>query len=212
MDARILGFETGKNSKVPLPMKLRNTENAYGAVALTFHWLIALAVLTMFGVGFYMDWLPKSDPLVYTLFQFHKSLGLSILILVVLRLLWRAGNPTPRLPEHMPAWERFAATAAHYALYAALFALPLSGWVMVSASPYNIPTMFWGVIEWPHLGFVNTSPDKQAWEEAAETVHKIVVWAALGTIGLHAAAALRHHFLLKDEVLARMVPWLSPRS
>jgi cytochrome b561 len=189
-------------------MKLRNTPEAYGAVAVTLHWLIALAVLTMLGVGFYMDWLPKGDPLVYPLFQFHKSLGLSILVLVVLRLLWRISNPTPALPAHMPRWERFAASAAHYGFYAALLLLPLSGWVMVSASPYNIPTLYFGLFEWPHLGFVTQSPDKALYEDIAHEVHEILVWAALALIGLHAAAALRHHYMLKDTVLTRMAPWM----
>lgn len=193
-------------------MKLKNTPEAFGAVALTFHWLVALCVFAMFAIGFYMTSLPVTDPLAYSLFQLHKSLGFTILILVVLRFLWRLGNPPPALPAHMPAWERFAAKATHYAFYLALVALPLSGWVLVSASPYNIPTHFWGLVEWPHLGFVASSPDKEAWEAAAETVHKIVLWAALALIGLHAAAALRHHFMLKDDILARMVPWLSPRS
>ncbi len=185
---------------------LRNSQARFGLVAISFHWFTALLFLGNIGLGLYMTSLPLGDPNLFPLFQFHKSIGILVFALVLLRLLWRLIDKAPALPQNMPAWEKQAARAAHIGLYAILVAMPLSGWVIVSASPYNIPTLFFGGLQLPHLDIIATSPEKDLWLGRGELTHWLVAWASLAGVFLHGAAALRHHFLLKDDVLRRMLP------
>src|SRR5436190_23816311 len=130
---------------------LANSETRYGTVAVTLHWFIAAAIIGMLILGKYMADLPRDDPSKFDLIQLHKSIGITILTLSVLRLLWRLVNKVPPLPAQMPAWERFAAHASHILLYVLIIGIPLTGWMMVSASPLGIPTIWFGVVEIPHL-------------------------------------------------------------
>ncbi|MDF1687264.1 MAG: cytochrome b [Parvibaculaceae bacterium] len=178
----------------------------YDSVAIALHWIIALAFLSMLAIGFVMNSLPPADAWKFPLFQFHKSLGFTILGGVCLRLLWRLTHTPPALPTEMPTWERWAAEATHWVLYAILFAMPLSGWIIVSHSAFNFPTLYFGLFEIPHLSGVDFGFSKQQIEGAASLFHELLAFSACGLIALHAGAALRHHFALKDTVLRRMLP------
>lgn len=187
-------------------ISLRNTGERYGAVAVALHWLIAAGFIFMLGLGVYMADLPLSDPDKFSLYQWHKSIGITILLLAAVRLIWRTVNVVPPLPPGLKPYERFLARLTHGSLYAALFAMPLAGWVMVSASPYGIPTMLYGVVEWPHIGWIESSPQKGAIEDWAHTAHWVIAILAGLALLLHIGAALKHHFVLKDNVLRRMLP------
>lgn len=187
-------------------MQFRNDERRYGLVAVSFHWLIALLFVGMVALGFTMTALTLTHPLKFPAYQLHKSLGVTIFGLMWLRLGWRLAGGAPALPAMLKPWERAAARLTHWGLYAILLAMPLTGWVVVSASPLGIPTVLYGLVRLPHLGFVAARPDKEAIEAVAATVHAVLAWSALALLALHVAAALRHHVVLKDDVLRRMLP------
>lgn len=170
----------------------------YGAVAQTLHWLVAALVLTMFGLGWYMSDLPLGQ-LKFDLYQLHKSLGLTIFALVILRLAWRLSHTPPPLPARLPAWERTAARAAHALFYVLLLVQPLIGFLQSNAA--NFPVVVWGTLPLPAL----IGSDEGLGETLIE-VHEVVARVLLVLILLHVAAALRHHFVLKDDVLRRMLP------
>jgi cytochrome b561 len=177
---------------------LRNDEVRYGSVAQVLHWLIAALVLVMFGLGWYMADLPLGQHK-FDMYQLHKSIGITILVLAALRLLWRLFNPAPPLPPGMPPWERTAAGVSHALLYLMLFAQPLIGFLQSNAA--NFPVVWWGIVPLPAV--IGTD------EPLAETLVEVHEWNSrllLALVLIHAGAALRHHFLLKDDVLRRMLP------
>jgi cytochrome b561 len=170
----------------------------YGGVAQALHWLVAALVLTMFGLGWYMSDLPLGQQK-FDLYQLHKSLGLTIFALVVVRLAWRLRHPPPPLPAGMPAWERAAARITHALFYLLLLVQPLIGFLQSNA--VNFPIIMWGVLPLPAL-----IGSDETLGEILILIHENVARVLLGLILLHVAAALRHHFLLKDDVLRRMLP------
>jgi cytochrome b561 len=175
----------------------------YSAVAITLHWLIAAAIVTLVVIGIVMTGLPDTElALKFSLYQWHKSIGVTVLLLSLLRLAWRLTHRPPPLPETLKPWEKIAARVTHIGFYVLIIVIPLLGWAMVSASPYNIPTVLYGEIPWPHL------PVPKAGFEAFKTAHVWLAFGAVGLLALHVAAALKHHYILKDEVLARMLPLL----
>lgn len=181
----------------------------YNAVAVFLHWTIALLIIGMIIVGLTMgDYPIKYKFLAYNL---HKSFGITILVLSLFRLYWRLTHRVPPLPAPMPAWERLAAHASHYAFYFLIIAMPLSGWIMVSADA-KFPTVFFTLFEVPQFP-LPAAYDTHATHEQFEGLH---YWLAMGTLGLlaiHIAAALRHHFVDHDSVLRRMLPlWLQRRG
>ncbi|NRG18468.1 cytochrome b [Rhizobiales bacterium] len=183
---------------------LRNTSSGYGAIAIVFHWTMAVLILALVGLGLYMTGLEQTDPSLYPLYQLHKSLGLTALALAVLRLAWRVINPSPRLPQTMSRIERVAAHLGHAGLYALMLAIPLSGWLMVSASPWGIPTVIFNLFTVPHLPVPEALGDKAAAEAVLKGVHEILGWSLIVLVGLHVAAALKHHFISRDTVFKRM--------
>lgn len=184
----------------------------YNGIAMAIHWLTALAVIGLLIVGNYMADLPKTDPSKLFLFNMHKSFGVSVFLLSVLRLVWRLTHKPPPLPAEMPAWEQKAAHAAHWALYALLFLVPLLGWLMVSESPRNVPTMIFGVVQLPHLPFFADweTDQKRQYKDLFETLHSGPAYLMAALIVAHIGAALRHRFLLKDKVVQRMLPRVIP--
>src|SRR5262245_55575412 len=128
-----------------------NSPARYGAVAMTLHWLLAAAIIGQLFLGKYMHELPDSDADKFAFFQLHKSIGITILALTVVRIAWRLVNIVPPLPKTMPPWQKRLAKLSHLLLYGFMLAIPLSGWAMVSASPLGIPTIWFGVAEVPHL-------------------------------------------------------------
>lgn len=177
----------------------RNTPYSYGLVAQALHWLVVAGVLLQFAWAWRIDE-AESIRREFALVNQHKSIGMTVLLLASVRLLWRAFDRPPLLPAAMPGLERYAATTAHWLLYALIFAIPLSGWAYTSAAGYGAE--FFGLVEIPDL-----VADSERLEELFEEVHEALVWTLAGLAGLHAAAALRHHFLLRDDVLKRMVPF-----
>lgn len=175
----------------------------YSAVAIVLHWLIALAIVTLVVIGIVMTGLPDTElTRKFTLYQWHKSLGITVLLLSLLRLAWRLTHRPPPLPDTLKPWERLAARATHIGFYVLIIVIPLLGWAMVSASPYNIPTVLYGEIPWPHL------PVPKSAFEAFKAGHVWLAFGAVALLVLHVAAALKHHYILKDDVLARMLPFM----
>lgn len=156
-----------------------------------------------FSLGFYMHDLPVS-PLKVRLYSYHKWLGITIFMLVALRLAWRLWSPPPTLPASMPIWEQRAAIAAHRLLYLLLFAIPLSGWLMSSAKGFQ--TVWLGLVPIPDLLAKNPPLG-----ETLEEVHETLNWLLLALVSVHTVAALKHHYRDRDDVLARMTPGLSPQ-
>jgi cytochrome b561 len=184
-----------------LPAKIR-----YDAVAIALHWIIALAIAGQLAMGWSMVAMRPGSFLQFQLYQMHKSIGMTILLLSALRLIWRLLHEPPPLPLSMPAWARRLARFSHIALYVLLLALPLSGWAVVSASPFNIPTLLYGVVPLPHIPVLASLSNKGAVEPVLKALHEIGGWILLALLVGHIVAALRHHFLLHDDVLVRMVP------
>jgi cytochrome b561 len=188
--------------------------SSYSRAAIALHWLIALLLIGNFAGGLFMGDLlaptatPEQKQLGFKIIQFHKSMGLTILMLSLLRLSVRLVGGTPPLPGHMTPLERFLAKATHWGFYAVMILVPLTGWIMVSASPLGFPTIWFGLFEWPHLP-IETS---KATSSAASEVHEIIAFAGAGLFLLHVAAALKHHYMDRDDVLARMLPFVRRRS
>lgn len=178
---------------------LRNDSASWGGAAKAFHWVMALLILAQIVLGLMAaSW--HLSPTKIQLFFWHKSNGMLILALLALRLVWRLANPTPALPIGTPAWERAAARASHALLYALMIALPVTGWIVNSAS--NIPFRIFYLIPLPAL----VAPDK-ALADAVALVHRgLFVLLALVLVA-HVGAALRHHFVKRNDILVRMLPW-----
>ena len=186
-------------------MGLRNTTEGWGWLARALHWIIGAIIIFLIGLGFYTDNFVTDIYEQFGLIQLHKSWGFTVFILVAIRLVWRLVNPAPPMPDGMKRWERFGAHVGHYGLYALMIVMPLSGWLMSSASElqelYNIKNMVFGLFEMPDP----FQPGDKALEEVFGTIH----WACaiLMTVLIigHAAAALKHHFVVRDNVLRRMI-------
>src|SRR5262245_52322687 len=160
---------------------------SWSATAKFFHWVIAALILAQIGLGLAaVSW--HLSPTKLSLFVWHKSTGMLVLALVALRLLWRLTHPAPSLPGDTPPWERKAAHASHFLLYVLLVAIPLSGWVIASAS--GIPFRIYWQIPLPAIAAV----DKQT-ADAAALVHFWLLVVFVPLLAVHVAAALRHHFV-----------------
>lgn len=191
----------------------------YSTVAIVLHWLIALAVLSMVPMGWWMSDAiaePGAQETAYRVFQLHKSIGLTILALTVLRLAWRLGH-VPPAPPAGKAWEHALAAITHAAFYVLLFALPLSGWLYVSTGwsapqdqPLAVATSWFGLIPVPHLpGVAEASVEaRRQTAHGALGAHSLMAWMVLVLAGLHIGAALKHQFIDRDGVLSRMLPFL----
>jgi len=179
-------------------MQLRNDGQRYGALAQLLHWVIAALVVVMFVVGWYMTDLPLGPDKI-KVYNLHKSFGVLILALMALRLLWRFTSPAPPLPAGMPGHERAAATASHVLLYLLILAQPVIG--ILHSAAANFPVVVFGLFTLPAL-----AGPSEPLKDALGAAHFWLGWAILGLVCLHVAAALRHHFLLKDDILRRMLP------
>lgn len=177
---------------------VKNTEISYGCVAKTLHWLIALGIISLLTVGLYMTGLEKGE-FRGQVYGVHKATGILILVLVVVRIIWRNMNVQPKLPADIPAYQKFAAHFLHYNLYVLMLLIPLSGWTMSSAGGH--PVSFYGLFTVPPL----VGEDKELGGLAREA-HWILAYIIIALISLHILAALYHHFIVKDEVLKRMLP------
>jgi cytochrome b561 len=185
-------------------MTLRNTPRRWGAIAQLLHWLIVLFIVAQFTLATLFEQLPAGAKKL-TLLSRHKSIGITILVLALVRLAWRWSNPTPTLPDTLKPYERALARLTHALLYVLLFAVPLSGWLMSSARGF--PVSWFGFLQLPDL-----VPKNKVLYEALVTTHGILAWT-LGIVAtVHLVAALKHHFVLKDDVLRRMLPSSSNKA
>jgi cytochrome b561 len=172
--------------------------NGYSRTARTLHWLAALLIVTGFALGLYMTDLEFSpDKLRY--YAWHKWLGITVFLLAVVRLAWRAAHPAPALPEAMPRWQRQAATAAHVLLYGLMLAIPVSGWIYSSAT--GVSVTYLNLVDLPNL-----VPKDREWAKTLLVVHQTLNYLLAAVVTVHVAAALKHHFLDRDDILARMLP------
>lgn len=176
----------------------------YTRTAVTLHWAIALLIFTTFPLGVYMHDLPLS-PDKLRLYSWHKWAGITIFLLALLRIQWRATHRPPPLPAAMPSWEKFAAHAVHYLLYALILVIPLSGWLMSSAK--GVQTVWFGVLPLPDL----VSKDKEL-GDSLKAVHQSLNFLLLGLVLVHIGGALKHHFIERDDTLVRMLPFLRSKS
>ena len=172
----------------------------YTRTAIALHWAVALLIFANLPLGEYMHDLPLS-PVKLRLFSYHKWIGVTVFLLAVARLAWRAGHTPPPLPETIPAWQRHAAHGLHHLLYLLLFAIPLSGWLMSSAKGFQ--TVYLGVLPLPDL----IGKDK-ALGDALREVHEMLNFGLLALVLGHIAAALKHQFIDRNGILARMLPFL----
>ena len=190
----------------------------YTTVAVALHWAIAAAIVLDLFVGWWMHEAiedPRYAAPAIAAFQLHKSVGLTVLALSLLRLAWRLAHRPPALPAAMRAWERLAARAVHWAFYALMVAVPLSGWLYTSTqwredAPLSVPTLWFGLFKVPHLFGLDTLPPdrRSALAEGFGEAHELLAWTMAGLLALHVAAALKHRFIERDFVLASMRPWL----
>jgi len=176
----------------------------YTKTAIALHWLVAVAVAGAASLGLYMAGLAFS-PQKLRLYSWHKWVGVTIFLLALGRVLWRARHRAPPLPAGMPGWQRSAAAGTHVLLYALIFVIPVSGWLMSSA--LGVKTVYLGLLPLPDL----LAKNKQV-GEALKSVHVALNWTLAVVVLLHAAAALRHHYIERDDVLHRMLPWIKPRT
>ncbi len=185
-------------------MPIRNTTTRWGSLGQLFHWVIVALVITQFVLGTLSASLPPASFAKLKWLTPHKSVGITILALAVLRLVWRWMNPTPPLPNTLKPYERTLAHVTHFALYLLLFAMPLTGWVMSSARSF--PVSWFGIVQLPD--FVGRNPKLY---ETLHTTHELLAWTLAAVAVLHAAAAFKHHLVLKDDVLKRMLPFTRTR-
>ena len=183
--------------KLARSLKKNNTTASYSKTSKTFHWLLALLILTMLGVGLYMANLPNTSEK-WTFYALHKATGVVVLVLVTLRLLWRWSSIVPDLPQDFPAWQHRAAQVTHFLLYVLMFAGPISGMLMSLLGGHAIA--FYGLFTIPALY------PKGSWISGlSHTVHTQLIYLWVALLGLHIVAALYHHFIRKDDILKRMV-------
>jgi cytochrome b561 len=180
---------------------LENGETRYGTVAVALHWLMAVLLIALVVLGVYMVRLPDAgfDTRKIGLILYHKELGMLTLALAALRLAWRVGNVLPRLVERLPEWQKVVARLVHLGFYGLMFALPLSGWLMSSAAGF--PVSLLGLFTLPDL----VRQDDYLFQLFV-AIHRYLGYALILLIIVHAGAALRHHFLFRDDTLLKMLP------
>ena len=176
----------------------------YTDTAIALHWLVALGILGAFSLGLYMQDLPLS-PAKLKLYSYHKWAGVTIFLLVLVRLFWRATHPAPPLPLSMPVWQRRLATSMHHLLYGLAVCIPLSGWLMSSAKGFQ--TVWFGVLPLPDL----VTKDK-ALGDALADVHQFLNLSMATLVTVHVTAAIRHHLHGSEAILARMLPFLRNKA
>jgi len=179
-------------------MSFRNTNRSWGVLSKTLHWLIVILIINQWWIAERAHELKFSAKI--AALGWHKSFGITILALAIVRLVWRWANPVPALQSEIRPWEKLIAQVAHLLLYGLIFALPLTGWLMSSAK--NIPVSWFKLFQLPDL----VAPDK-AFGESMEHLHGLLFNALVVVAALHIVGALKHHFIDKNDVLRRMLPF-----
>jgi cytochrome b561 len=182
----------------------------YTRIAMVLHWVIALLIICNVVLGLSADSLP--DDWVRPVIDTHKSIGITVLGLALLRILWRVSHKPPPLPNEFPAWERMAAHVAHFLLYLLMIGLPLSGWAHDSAwkDAATHPMQYFHLFEWPRIGFImNIDPavkERLQLHDKLGTVHAWFGYALYALLAMHIGGALKHQWLDRHSVIKRMVP------
>jgi cytochrome b561 len=177
---------------------IRNTPSSWGSLARAFHWILGLTIICMIAYGWWMNHFPaRPDRFFYR--SIHADIGYAVLLLTVLRLIWRGLNPTPSLPERTTPSQLWAARISHGALYAITIVVAMLGWAHSGARDPNYSSWF-GLFHVPQF----TTPDKAA-AGRFEDLHIYFAYGLLALIVLHLAAAIWHHFVKRDRIVARMV-------
>jgi len=172
----------------------------FGAVHKSFHWIMALLVIGMICVGLYMTRIDPPTPTMFQLYGVHKSIGIIVLLLAVLRVLWRVTNIRPlSLPSHTRI-EKILAEIVHGLLYVSLLVMPLSGWLMSSAKGFSVSVFGWFTLP----DFIKPSDDMA---NLMVTIHEVTAYTLIAMLGLHVAGALKHHLIDRDDTLRRMIPF-----
>ncbi|MCW2573961.1 MAG: hypothetical protein JWO88_4019, partial [Frankiales bacterium] len=189
----------------------------YSTLAIVLHWVIAAAIVLQVTLSYRMG--GPYTPTSFAVTQLHKSIGVTILLLSLARLGWRLAHPPAPLPTTMARWEAWLAKAVHVGFYVIMIGMPLTGWIMVSASRIQLPTLLYGTVPWPNLPLGDLAPAaRKAWHGFGENGHGLLAYFIYVLLGLHVAGALKHQLFSRDEpILARMAPgavagrWLEPR-
>lgn len=179
-------------------MAARNSDTQYGWVAITLHWLMAPAVIGLFALGWWMRQLSYYDPWYQRAPEIHKALGVLLIALLLARLAWRLGNRSPAPEPGTPRWQARLASCAHFALYALLLAIGLSGYLISTADGRPINVFGW-------FSLPATIQGLPQQEDTAGDIHELLAWTLMGLVALHALAALKHHFINRDATLRRML-------
>jgi len=189
------------------PSEAAAVRTRFTLVAILLHWAVAASVLGLLASGLWMARAirdPAQQAQAFEVYQLHKAFGLLVLVLTLLRLVWRLTHPPPPLPAGTPHWQRAASHAVHLALYGLTIVVPLLGWLTVSASPLGFPTVPFGLFEWPHLPVAWLGTDPEALEDWSKLGHRTLAYVAAGAIALHIGAALKHQFVDRDGLVGRM--------
>lgn len=176
-------------------MIIKNSAMRFGLIAILLHWIIATLIIGLLALGLYMVPMPFSlEKLKF--YGWHKEYGFLVLFLAIFRLIWRLSNPLPELA--LPWLEKVAARSMHWAFYIFMFAMPITGWLITSSA--GLPASFFGLFTLPNL----ITPDEHQ-RVVFESIHQWLGYALIAAICLHSAAALKHHFINKDDILRRML-------
>ncbi|KCZ89496.1 cytochrome b/b6 domain-containing protein [Hyphomonas johnsonii] len=178
----------------------RNSISRYTIVAIGLHWAIAALILFMIWLGWNME---DNE----TRYQLHKSVGITILILTVARIIWRVMNPPPALPSRMRPLEKRASHFVHIGLYALMVLMPLLGWAIVSTTDFRVPTVLYGTVSWPELPFLSGLRGNKPVHQVLEFLHSKGAWVIIALLVLHVGGALKHEFSPDEGVLKRMFPF-----
>jgi cytochrome b561 len=181
-------------------MKDNGIKKRYDIIAITLHWVMAFCILLMLGSGLSFDNIPMSQSFKFYLYQWHKSLGLLLLAAVFLRIGWRLFHKPPAEPSQISKRDQKLALLGHWALYAAMIAMPFAGWAMVSSSPYGLPTYIFGLFEWPHLPVTGNDTI----HTLAKQAHYYGGWGFIGLIAVHTGAVIKHYYFDHVNLLPRM--------
>jgi cytochrome b561 len=178
---------------------LRNTETTWGSVARFFHWALGFAIIALFAYGLWMKGLPTREDRVYH-YAIHASVGISVLVLMVLRVVWRLVNPTPKPPPGATALEIKASRFGHLAIYLGVFATLVAGWLLAGSGKATLDYHLFGLVPMPNMLGTN-SPYHGFFEEA----HELAAYALMALVAGHVAAAIWHQRIKRDGLLARMM-------
>lgn len=179
-------------------MQLRNSSRRYGIISISLHWIFAIAVYAMFGLGLWMVTLSYYDGWYHQAPELHKSIGVLLMMGLVIRVIWRHISPPPAAPKTHSKFTRISAVAAHITLYALLFALLISGYLISTAE--GKPISVFGIFDVPA-----TLADAGSQADIAGVIHLWLAWSVVILSVLHGLAALKNHFIDKDDTLKRML-------